>query len=316
LWLLQLIVGIIIVLQAKFIRPEYFTSGFSLFPSWPRFDAERSLTLFGATMGILLAPKLFGLLVTLARSDERRASGGFFTLIGSTLLEVILSALLAPIMMVIQSGAVMNILSGRDTGWNPQRRDDGSIPMRDILRRHRTHMALGVVSGIAAFLIAPSLFAWMSPTIIGLLLAVPISWASGQLAIGLWLKRRRLLQTPEESNPPPIAGTASAIIAELASAEQDDIDGLRLMHADAAFREAHVAMLPAFGKRRRGDIDHNRAVAVAKLGDADSIAEATHWLNQPKERMTVLRDAALLSMLAKLPAESPENDGLERPAPV
>jgi membrane glycosyltransferase len=315
LWLLQLIVGIIIVLQAKFIRPEYFTTGFSLFPSWPRFDAERSLSLFGATMGILLAPKLFGLLVTLARSDERRASGGFFTLIGSALLEVILSALLAPIMMVIQSGAVVNILSGRDTGWNPQRRDDGSIPLRDIFRRHRAHMALGAVSGIAAFLIAPSLFAWMSPTIIGLLLAVPISWASGQLAIGLWLKRRRLLQTPEESTPPPIAGAAATIIAELAKAEQDEIDGLRLMHDDARFREAHIAMLPASGKRRRGDIDLNRAVAIAKLGDADSVGEATRWLDQPKERMIVLRDAALLAMLAKLPADTAESEATERPAP-
>jgi membrane glycosyltransferase len=219
-------------------------------------------------------------------------------------------------MMVIQSGAVVNILSGRDTGWNPQRRDDGSIPLRDIFRRHRTHMALGVVSGIAAFLIAPSLFAWMSPTIIGLLLAVPISWASGQLAIGLWLKRRRLLLTPEETNPPPIAGTAAAIIADLASAEQDDIDGLRLMHDDSGFREAHIAMLPVSGQRRRGDIDLNRAVAIAKLGDADSIGEATRWLDKPKERMIVLRDAALLGMLAKLPGDTGEGEMQERSAPT
>ena len=68
---------------------------------------------------------------------------GFFTLILSTLVEVILSALLAPIMMVIQSGAVVNILSGRDTGWNPQRRDDGSIPLRDIVHRHRECLGEG-----------------------------------------------------------------------------------------------------------------------------------------------------------------------------
>jgi membrane glycosyltransferase len=177
-------------------------------------------------------------------------------------------------------------------------------------------MALGVVSGIAAFLIAPSLFAWMSPTIIGLLLAVPISWASGQLAIGLWLKRRRLLLTPEESAPPPIAGVAATIIADLAKAEQDDIDGLRLMHGDDAFRAAHIAMLPPSAQRRRGDIDHNRAVAIAKLGDADSIGEATRWLNQPKERMIVLRDAALLAMLAKLPDDTGESEAAERPAPA
>ena len=54
-----------------------------------------------------------------------------------------MSALIAPILMLIQSGSVFQILLGRDTGWNPQRRDDGSIPFGDIVRRHRWHMVLG-----------------------------------------------------------------------------------------------------------------------------------------------------------------------------
>ena len=93
-----------------------------------------------------------------------------------------LSALLAPIMMLIQSGSVFQILLGRDTGWKPQRRDDGSIP----LARHRPAAplahGLGALAGISAFMIATSLFLWMSPTILGLLLAIPLSWPSGQLA--------------------------------------------------------------------------------------------------------------------------------------
>ena len=47
--------------------------------------------------------------------------------------------------------SLIEILLGRDTGWNPQRRDDGSIPWSDIVRRHRWHMALGLVTGVAAF---------------------------------------------------------------------------------------------------------------------------------------------------------------------
>ena len=107
--------------------------------------------------------------------------------------------------MLIQSGSVFQILLGRDTGWNPQRRDDGSIPWSDIVRRHRWHMALGLVTGVAAFAIATSLFLWMSPTILGLVLAIPISWASGQLGLGLALRRLGLLMTPEERDPPAIA---------------------------------------------------------------------------------------------------------------
>ena len=58
LWMAQLLVGIALVLQTSYIRPEYFTADFSLFPAWPRFDAERALRLFELTMGVLLAPEV------------------------------------------------------------------------------------------------------------------------------------------------------------------------------------------------------------------------------------------------------------------
>src|SRR5208337_696634 len=92
LWLLQLLVGIALVFQASYFRPEYFTAEFGIFPVWPRFDAERSLELFALTMAILLAPKLFGLVVALSDGPTRRESGGVFGLLVSTLFEVALSA--------------------------------------------------------------------------------------------------------------------------------------------------------------------------------------------------------------------------------
>ncbi|PZO00167.1 MAG: glucans biosynthesis glucosyltransferase MdoH [Hyphomicrobiales bacterium] len=299
-WLMQLVVGILIVLQVSYARPEYFTQEFTLFPVWPRFDPERALNLFALTMAILLAPKLFGLLLTLFNGKLRRAGGGAIRLVVSALIEVLFSAFFAPIMMLIQSGSVFQILLGRDTGWNPQRRDDGSIPLKDIIRRHRTHTVLGIVTGISAFLIATSLFAWMSPTIVGLVLAIPLSWASGQLAIGLWLKRHKLLVTPEEGDPPAVALRANALQAEFDAAGFDDADGLRALHADPALREAHEAMLPESAPRRRGEIEPDRAVAQAKLVDAETIDDAANWL-KPKERMVVLHDRALVSLLASLP---------------
>jgi membrane glycosyltransferase len=310
-WLMQLVVGIALVLQVKYARPEYFTNEFTLVPVWPRFDPERSLALFGLTMAILLAPKLFGWLLTLVNNAERRACGGGLRLTVSAFLEIIMSALLAPIMMVIQSGSVFQILAGRDTGWNPQRRDDGSIPFADIVRRHRVHTALGVFTGIVAFLISTSLFAWMSPTILGLLLAIPLSWASGQLAIGLWLKRRKLLLTPEEGAPPPIATRANELQKEFGKLRFDDEDGLLALHADPALFAAHDAMLPPGVPRSRGQIEADRAVAQAKLVDATSIDEAMAWL-KPKERMVVLHDRALLFLLSQL--EGPKRLGVVGPS--
>ena len=304
LWMAQLLIGIVLVLQSTYIRPEYFTDEFTLFPAWPRFDAERALSLFGVTMAVLLAPKFFGLLLALIDSDTRKKSGGGLLLIVSAFLEIIMSALIAPIMMVIQTGSVMQILFGRDTGWNPQRRDDGSIPFVQIVRRHRSHVALGLLTLVTALLISPSLAAWMSPTIAGLILAIVLSWASGQLWIGLALRRMGLLLTPEESDPPHVVKRANALQAEMSIEGLDEIDCLRAIHENADFRAAHDEFLPHPARRHRGEVDADRAVAEAKLNDAESIEDAVAWL-KPRERFVVLHDRALISILARLPREAP-----------
>ena len=301
LWMAQLLIGLVLVLQTRYIRPEYFTSQFTLFPAWPRFDAVRSLSLFELTLAILLAPKLFGLLVGLVQKQTRQAAGGWFPLVSSTLFEIILSALLAPIMMLIQSGSVTQILLGRDTGWNPQRRDDGSIPLKDIIRRHRSHVFLGLISLMGGLMISPSLVAWMSPTIAGLILAIVISWASGQLFIGLWLKKIGLLKTPEEASVPPIALRANQLAKELSALNDDDADGLRALHDSPVLRAAHEEFLPVAKRRQRGQIEPDRAMAEAKLIDASTLEDIISWL-KPKERMVILHDRALISLLVSLPS--------------
>ena len=307
LWMAQLIVGIVLVFQSAYIRPEYFTNEFRLFPAWPRFDSERALALFGLTMAVLLAPKLMGLLIALFDKATREASGGGARLVGSALVETLMSALFAPVMMVIQTGSVVQIVFGRDTGWNPQRRDDGSIPFSSIVSRHRSHVMLGFVTLIAGLLISPSLVAWMSPTIAGLILAIFLSWGSGMLSLGLSLKRMGLLLTPEETTPPPVALRANALAEELASEGLDEADGILAIHGDAEFRALHEAYLPPSKPHVRGVVDPDRAVAEAKLNDADSALEASRWL-RPKERNVVLQDRALIALLSRLPATAPPHN--------
>ncbi len=298
-WLLQLFVGIILVLQTTYIRPEYFADEFALFPVWPSFDPERALALFALTIGILLAPKFLGLGLVLANREERRACGGGFRLTLSCLIEIILSALYAPIMMLIQSGSVFQILLGRDTGWNPQKRDDGSIPFRSIVVRHGWHTLLGIVTGIAAFLIATALFVWMSPTILGLVLAIPLSWMSGQLVLGLGLRRAGLLATPEETSPPPIVARANALQSEWSIYGHDEDEALRVLHRDRDLLEQHIAMLQPAPPRMRGVVEPARALAEAKLADAETIDEAARWL-APAEKMAVLQDPRLLTQATQL----------------
>ncbi len=300
-WMAQLLVGIVLVLQSHYIRPEYFTADFSLFPAWPRFDYERALQLFELTIAILLAPKILGLIVALFDGPTRRGSGGALGLIASTCVEIVISAALAPIMMLIQSGSVAQILSGRDTGWNPQRRDDGSIPFGSIARRHRTHALLGVITLFAAALISPSLVIWMSPTIAGLILSIRLSWASGQLWIGLGMRRIGLLRTPEETSPPEVVQRANALAGELARIGHDHEDALVAIHADPELRATHESYLPEKPRHRLGDVDVDSAVAAVKLNDAETIEDACAWL-KPRERVAVLADRGLIAMLARLPS--------------
>lgn len=307
LWMAQLVVGIVLVLQASYIRPEYFTSEFTLFPTWPRFDPQRSLELFELTMTVLLLPKLFGLTLALIQGATRRGAGGAFKLVLSAAFEIIMSALLAPIMMLIQSGHVMHFVFGFDTGWVPQRRDDGSIPFAAIVARHRSHVAMGILSLVAGLSISPSLVAWMSPTILGLILAIFLSWGTGQLRAGVALRRAGLLMTPEEKITPPVVARANVLANEPAGVDGKILNGLHALYADLQFRAFHVACLPRRAKRRNGDIPAEWAIADAKLSDAATIDEAISWL-KPKERMAILQDQALIARLALLPKEPPDEE--------
>ena len=300
LWMLQLFVGIVLVLQASYIRPEYFTNQFTLFPAWPRFDAARSLSLFALTMTILLLPKAFGLLLALCQGRTRRGGGGAIRLVLSSLFEVIMSALLAPGMMLIQAGHVMHFVFGFDTGWDPQRRDDGSIPFRAIVRRHRSHVAMGVITLIAGLMISPSLVAWMSPTILGLVLAILLSWSTGLLNVGLAFRRVGLLVTPEEQTRPPLVTRANELAGQFASEAAQEVEGLAALYEDRRLAALHIAWLPDGLRRRTGEMTAEWALAEAKLNEAETIDEAVAWL-KPKERMALLLDRTLIARLLTLP---------------
>ena len=72
LWLLFILTGILIAVQARFVQPDYFPQGKSLFPQWPVIDPVRAMWMFVGTMALLLVPKLLGCIAVHA---ARAASG-------------------------------------------------------------------------------------------------------------------------------------------------------------------------------------------------------------------------------------------------
>ena len=226
----QLLIGIVLVLQSKYIRPEYFTAEFSLFPTWPRFDYERALRLFELTIAVLLAPKILGLIAALIDGPTRRGCGG-----GDPARPVDADR----DRHFRGAGADHD---GDPVGRGGCRSSPGATPAGTrsgaTTARSRSpascaataaHTALGLVTLFAAGLISPSLVIWMSPTIAGLILSIPLSWASGQMWIGVGLRRLGLLTTPEETHTPPIVARANALADELALTGGDDDDGLRVV---------------------------------------------------------------------------------------
>ena len=89
-------------------------------------------------------PRGAGLCSAQPQAAKRLSAGGGLLLPFSVALELVLSALLAPILMLIHCGLVASILAGRDSGWRPQRRGDQSLPWTEVAYRHRWHVVAGI----------------------------------------------------------------------------------------------------------------------------------------------------------------------------
>ncbi|MBH0239564.1 glucans biosynthesis glucosyltransferase MdoH [Methylobrevis sp. L22] len=302
LWLLLILSGLTLALQAHFIRPEYFVDEFQLFPSWPRIDPERALALFILTLAVLFVPKVLGLIAFAADGRQRRAAGGFIGLFFSFITEIIVSALVAPIMMLMHTGAITEILLRRDAGWNPQRRDDGGVPLRDLVHRHRWHVVSGVALAAAALADSWIMLAWLAPAVTGLVFAVPLSALTGSPAVGRFIRRLGLLRTPEEKNTPPIRlamSEARPAYTEAIASAPSLLDVVR----DPASLAVHLAVTDRMLERPRGKIDPVEAMAAAKIADARTIDEAVSFLDK-RESAILLGTPPLMEVLAGLPQKT------------
>jgi membrane glycosyltransferase len=292
LWLMFLLFGILISLQAQFVRPEYFPKGFSLFPQWPAQDPVLAAWVFVGTMALLIVPKLLAFVLLLTRGETRKGFGGAVPALAGLIAETLVSGLIAPVMMIFQSSAVAEILLGRDAGWQVQRRDDGAVSRRDTIRKYAMPTLFGVAMAASAYAVSLPLLFWMMPVILGLLLAVPIALLSSSAGTK---RAPRLFRTPEESSPPPVLVRAN----QLANVSHAIACPLRELREDPALREAHLNNLSTWRPRKRGEIDHRLAIARAKIEEALSFDDAAAFLD-PGETFAVLNSPNILNVLLDL----------------
>ncbi len=292
LWLVMLLAGLATALQARFVPPDYFSSGLSLFPNWPAQDPIRAVQVFIATMAVLLLPKCFAYVALLgSRATRRRFGGGLLALAGM-LGETLISGLLAPVTMFTQSMAVAGILAGQDGGWQPQRRDDDRIDTASVVRFFLPHTVAGWLLGTAALSISLPLFLWMTPVVLGLALAIPLVLWTGAARDTL----SGLFRIPEEQAAPLVLRRAR----ELRQAGAPPAPAEAIAHLAAApdLLAFHRAQLTQ-GERQRGDYAPERLIAAAKVEDAETLEGALVALT-PREKAAALGDVRALAALLAL----------------
>ena len=201
LWLAFLLLSSALFASQSHEVPAYFLEPYQLFPIWPSANLQLMLTLFGLTAALLLAPKLLSLAVIVARGQAQR-HGGVARLLLGALLEFVHSLLLAPVRMLFHTQFVFAALTGLKLAWKSPPRDDAATGWREAARRHGVHTALTLLWVAAIALGSAAVPWWLSPVIVGLLVAIPLSAWSSHAGPGRWLRARGVFLIAEEVREP------------------------------------------------------------------------------------------------------------------
>ncbi|MGT2510329.1 glucans biosynthesis glucosyltransferase MdoH [Cupriavidus basilensis] len=199
LWFLFLVLSTIMLAKHALVPPEYFTQPYQLFPTWPEWHPEKALALFSATATLLFLPKVASVLLLM---KDSRNYGGPLRLVASMLIEVVMSALLAPVRMLFHTKFVAAAYSGWGITWKSPPREDAETTWGEAFRRHGMHTLLGLAWGGLVLWLDPNFVWWLLPIVGSLAFSIPLSVWLSRVSFGRALRRARLFVTPEEATPP------------------------------------------------------------------------------------------------------------------
>jgi membrane glycosyltransferase len=169
--------------------------------------------IFAISMAFLVAPKFMAFGAMLSAPAERRAFGKVGQAFAGMGLEIVLSALMAPVLMLNQIWALISILAGRDSGWNAQAREEGMMRLEAAADQHLGDTSVGAILGVAAWSASPWTFLWMLPVIAGMLGCIPMATLTASRVLGEAARRAGLLVIPEEEAPPRVVETFNRLMA-------------------------------------------------------------------------------------------------------
>jgi len=248
-------------------------------------------------------PKVYAFFLVVFRR-ESRLFGGVPRLLGSIALEIAVSTLLAPVRMLNHSRFVLLTLLGRETQWARQQREMHETRWGEAFRHHFPGTLAALLWAAALFFLNRNLFFWISPILFSLVFSIPISVLTSRRSLGLWLRRRKILLTPEESDPPTELARLEMLHRQNSSQPQPlglpVKQGFRRAVADPSALRLRIAQVR--GPRRLPQSIARRRQILAEhalRNGPDSLSR--------EEKRELLRDAAVLTDLHrevwKLPEE-------------
>ena len=167
-------------------------------------DPLPGLVLFWSVLAMWFAPQIATAVHILLRPQLRRRFGGGWRFFASVIAALSFNLLLAPIVWLAHTIFLAGLVSGRETGWKGQRRDDHGVTVTLALRWlwPQTVLGWGVIALLA--LTQPAALPYALILACGPALAVPFAVVTSRRAFGRVLMRARLVALPEEIAPPPI----------------------------------------------------------------------------------------------------------------
>ena len=208
LWALFLAASI--AAPAMRVVPDYFpVPGL---PVFPKVETANALALLTGVVGLLLGPKLLILVDGIITGRNRRFGGGIRAFF-SVITEIICTSILAPIMMLFQTRAVIEILAGADAGWPAANREAGRVSLGEAWAASWWIVVAGLVTIGAAYRLAPEYLVFVllvaAPQVAAPLVISGTSYASRALLrspLGLFA-------TPEEVTPTSVMREQQSVLA-------------------------------------------------------------------------------------------------------
>ena len=162
----------------------------------------KSGMLFAYVLSLLLLPKFLAIWNLHRRWPDLRPFGGRLKVLGSVLMEIVFSMLLAPILMVFYTRFVISSLTGLQVKWGQQKRGEERPTWRELISLNGSMTLSALLAWALLAKFVPSLVPWLLPVLVGLVLSIPFARLTSSTSLGERARRKNWFLIPEEVKPP------------------------------------------------------------------------------------------------------------------